>query len=89
MIGQRGRALTSPPALCSRSPVSPTKIQLPSRKGLFDQLAEGAGPLPLVVPENPRHASLVLSYNIDRGTPPKNANADTCPSRKASVVSAG
>jgi hypothetical protein len=31
----------------------------------------------------------VLSYKIDRGTPPKNANADTWPSRKASVVYAG
>src|ERR1700722_19425009 len=34
-------------------------------------------------------ASLVLSYRIDAGTPPKNANAATCPAQNASVVSAG
>src|SRR3981189_3589567 len=34
-------------------------------------------------------AILVLSYRIDCGTPPKNANARTWPSQKASVVSAG
>ena len=34
-------------------------------------------------------AILVLSYRIDFGTPPKNANARTWPSQKASVVSAG
>ena len=34
-------------------------------------------------------ASLVLSYSIDSGTPPKKAKAATCPSRNASVVSAG
>jgi len=34
-------------------------------------------------------AILVLSYRIDRGTPPKNVKARTCPSQKASVVSAG
>jgi hypothetical protein len=30
-----------------------------------------------------------LSYKIEIGTPPKKVNAETCPSRKASVVSAG
>jgi hypothetical protein len=34
-------------------------------------------------------ATLRLSYKIDSGTPPKKANAEMCPSRKASVVSAG
>jgi hypothetical protein len=31
----------------------------------------------------------VLSYRIDAGTPPKNVKADTCPSQKVFVVSAG
>lgn len=30
-----------------------------------------------------------LSYKIDCGIPPKKAKAETCPSRNASVVSAG
>jgi hypothetical protein len=34
-------------------------------------------------------AGWVLSYRIECGTPPKKAKAETCPSRKASVVSAG
>ena len=34
-------------------------------------------------------ASLVLSYRMLWGTLPRNAKAYTCPSRKASVVSAG
>jgi Helicase conserved C-terminal domain len=33
-------------------------------------------------------AILRLSYKIEIGTPPKKVNAETCPSRKASVVSA-
>jgi hypothetical protein len=31
----------------------------------------------------------VLSYTMLWGTPPRNAKAETCPSQKASVVSAG
>ncbi len=65
----------------------PTKAILEQVVGR--QLAEGAGPLPLAVAENPYHRQLGVSYKIERGTPPKNPNADTCPSRKASVVSAG
>ena len=34
-------------------------------------------------------ASRVLSYTMLWGTPPRNENADTCPSQNASVVSAG
>ena len=34
-------------------------------------------------------ARRVLSYRIDRGTPPKKSKAATCPSQKASAVSAG
>jgi hypothetical protein len=34
-------------------------------------------------------ASVVLSYRIERGTLPKNANAALCPSQNASAVSAG
>src|SRR5712692_4981268 len=34
-------------------------------------------------------ASLVLSYRIERGTPPKNSKLTLCPSQKASVLSSG
>ena len=65
----------------------PTKAILEQVVGR--QLAEGAVRCRLPSPRTRATASLVLSYKIDRGTPPKNANADTCPSRRASVVSPG
>ena len=42
-----------------------------------------------VVVEEGTTASLVLSYRMERGTPPKNATAALWPSQNASVVSAG
>ena len=38
---------------------------------------------------SPYSYSLVLSYRIDCGTPPKKSNAAKWPSQKASAVSAG
>ena len=54
-----------------------------------DQLGERPRPLALAVAADLATAILRLSYRIDRGTPPKNANDATCPSRNASVVSHG
>jgi hypothetical protein len=54
---------------------------------MADELGEGLRAPALAVAEKST-ASLVLSYRIDSGTPPKKPKAETWPSRNASVVSA-
>ena len=53
------------------------------------KLREDARSLPLPIAQDRATASLVLSYRMERGTPPKKATAALWPSQNASVVSAG
>lgn len=56
---------------------------------VYHQLRECPHPLPPAVAADPGHLDGEIVAEVDRGTPPKKANADTWPSRNASVVSAG
>jgi len=53
------------------------------------QLGEHPGPLTAASPIILATARVVLSYRMLQGSPLENAKAETCPSQKASVVSAG